>query len=52
MDELRQNEDERTWSIRAVVLKVEQNGVEVRVRGSFFTTNGLATISKDMALAA
>ncbi len=50
LEELRQ-EDER-WSIRAIVLKVEKEFVEVKVRGSFFTTNGLATISKDMALAA
>lgn len=39
--------------VRAEVLRLlEDNVVEVRVSGSFFTTNGIATIPREMALAA
>ena len=40
------------WAIRAAVLRIKGDAVEVRVFGSFFNTNGLADISRDMALAA
>ncbi len=40
------------WFLRALVLKVKKDVIEVRVHGSFFTTNGLANIRRDMALAA
>jgi hypothetical protein len=42
----------RDWFVRAVVLHQEGDVVEVRVQGSFFTTNGIATIPREMALAA
>ncbi len=39
--------------VRAEVLRLlEHNIVEVMVEGSFFTTNGIATIPQEMALAA
>ena len=44
--------DSDGWLIHAVVVKIEKDVVTVRVRGSFFTTNGLANIRPDMALAA
>ena len=40
------------WFVRAVVESVEPKLIHVRIRGSFFTTNGVATISSDMPLAA
>ena len=40
------------WFIKATVLSFDKDIVEVRVDGSFFTTNGIATISRGMALAA
>jgi hypothetical protein len=40
------------WVIRATVLKVRRDAIEVRVYGSFFNTNGLADIKPEMALAA
>lgn len=44
--------DRGRWLIHAVVIKIEGDVVTVRVRGSFFTTNGLATIHREMAMAA
>lgn len=41
-----------SWLVRATVLKLKGDVVEVRVRGSFFNTNGLADIRREMALAA
>jgi hypothetical protein len=39
--------------VRAEVLRLlDANTMEVRVAGSFFTTNGIATIPQKMALAA
>jgi len=49
-NELKQIEDR--WVIRAVVMSQEGDVVTVRVHGSFFTTNGLATIRREMAMAA
>ena len=40
------------WHVRAIVLEVANEHSEVRIRGSFFTTNGLATIKREMAYAA
>jgi hypothetical protein len=40
------------WLVRAVVLSLEDDSVMVRVRGSFLTTNGLASIPRERALAA
>jgi hypothetical protein len=50
-DELQQIDEDR-WMIHAVVVKIERDVVTVKVRGSFFTTNGLAHIRPEMALAA
>jgi len=49
--DLRQNASGE-WEIRATVLKLKKDAIEVRVYGSFFNTNGLADISREMALAA
>lgn len=38
--------------VRAEILAVHKTTVEVKVRGSFFTTNGIASIPREMALAA
>ena len=40
------------WRVRAKFLSAEGESVKVRVRGSFLTTNGLATIPRATALAA
>lgn len=40
------------WYVRAVVESVEERFLHVRIRGSFFTTNGMATIAAERALAA
>jgi hypothetical protein len=42
----------KTWLVRAVIMAVRDDFLEVRVRGSFFTTNGLANIQKHHAVAA
>ncbi len=53
---VRENElkqiDQDQWYVRATVQSVSHDGIEVRVRGSFFTTNGLATVSREIAYAA
>lgn len=38
--------------VRATVKKIEGSIVEVWIRGSFFTTNGLTYVPREMALAA
>jgi hypothetical protein len=38
--------------VKGVVLEVLASTVKVKIKGSFFTTNGLATVSEQMALAA
>ncbi len=43
---------DKTWLVRAVIMAVRDDFLEVRVRGSFFTTNGLANIQKHHAVAA
>ena len=40
------------WVVRATILKMKKDAIEVRVYGSFFNTNGLADIKREMALAA
>jgi hypothetical protein len=45
--------ENKVWFVRAEVLRLLADDiVEVRVQGSFFTTNGIATIPREMALAA
>ena len=38
--------------VRGIVRRVEKTFVEVWIRGSFFTTNGLANVSPELAMAA
>jgi len=38
--------------VRGLVRNVTKDHVEVWIRGSFFTTNGLANVSADLAIAA
>ena len=40
------------WLVHAIVVGQVGDVVHVRVQGSFFTTNGLASIPREMALAA
>jgi hypothetical protein len=40
------------WLVRAEVLEVRGDILEVRVAGSFFTTNGLASVPRRYAMAA
>lgn len=40
------------WYVNAIVQAVDAEGIEVRIRGSFFTTNGLATFPRELAFAA
>lgn len=40
------------WLLFGTVLKISKDVVEVLVNGSFFTTNGIAYIQKERALAA
>lgn len=40
------------WYVRAVIQGVEGDVLEVRVKGSFFTTNGLANVERRFAMAA
>ena len=40
------------WYVRAVIQAIKDDVLEVRVRGSFFTTNGLATVQRRYAMAA
>lgn len=40
------------WFVRGYVAKVHKDSLEVRIRGSFFNTNGIASISREAAVAA
>lgn len=40
------------WYIRAVIQEIEDDVLHVRVKGSFFTTNGLAAVQRRYAMAA
>ena len=40
------------WYVRAVIEDVYVDRLRVWLRGSFFTTNGIATIPREMAVAA
>lgn len=40
------------WFVRAEVLAIRDDILEVKVQGSFFTTNGVAEISRSTAMAA
>jgi hypothetical protein len=48
--ELRQRGDR--WQVGAVILAIRGDNLEVKVQGSFFTTNGLAMVPRNMAMAA
>lgn len=49
VEDLRER-DSSNGSVRAVVSAVDGEEVEVRIRGSFFTTNGIATIPSHKVL--
>ena len=38
--------------VRSVVRSIEKDRVEVWIKGSFFTTNGLTNVPREMAMAA
>jgi hypothetical protein len=40
------------WWVAGIVLNVFDDHIEVRLRGSFFTTNGIANISSQLAMVA
>jgi len=40
------------WCVRAVIQNIIEDVLEVRVRGSFFTTNGIASVQRKYAMAA
>jgi hypothetical protein len=40
------------WYVRGVVRDIKKDTVLVWITGSFFTTNGLANVSRHLALAA
>ncbi len=40
------------WYVRAVIQSIQNDVLSVRVKGSFFTTNGLADVPRRFALAA
>jgi len=50
-DELKMADDGQ-WYVHGVVRKVEPDVIEVWIRGSFFTTNGLASVPRRLAMAA
>ena len=41
----------KKWLVRAVIMAVHDDFLEVVVKGSFFTTNGLANVQKRHAVA-
>jgi hypothetical protein len=49
-DELKETANQTT--VRGIVRSIEKDHIEVWIRGSFFTTNGLANVSREMAMAA
>ena len=51
-EELKKQRGDDQWLVRGRVLSVKPDEIEVWIDGSFFTTNGLATISQEMAVAA
>lgn len=50
-EQLNQSGDE-SWSVRCQVRAVEKDSISVWIRGSFFTTNGIAHVSSALARAA
>jgi hypothetical protein len=48
--ELRQLGDK--WQVRGKVRRVHSDSIEVWILGSFFTTNGLASVPRHLAMAA
>lgn len=48
--ELRERNGE--WEVRGKVSGIFSDSVEVFIRGSFFTTNGLAKVPRNLAMAA
>ena len=40
------------WFVLAIVKEIFADSIVVMVKGSFFNTNGIATVSRDLAMAA
>ncbi len=40
------------WYVRAIIQDIQDEVLHVRVKGSFFTTNGLASVPRKYAMAA
>jgi hypothetical protein len=49
-DELKQAAGQS--AVRGIVRSIEKDHVEVWIKGSFFTTNGLANVAPELAMAA
>lgn len=49
-EELKETANRTT--VRGIVRSIEKDYIEVWIRGSFFTTNGLANVPREMAMAA
>ncbi len=45
-------EVDKQWYVRAVIQGIDGDVLEVKVKGSFFTTNGLANVERRFAMAA
>ena len=43
---------DQEWRVRGVVRAIKGDIIEVWIKGSFFTTNGLASVERQLALAA
>ncbi len=45
-------EEASSWYVSGIVLETKDDSITVKVRGSFFTTNGLAKVARERAMAA
>ncbi|MGB8278692.1 MAG: hypothetical protein WCF20_12275 [Methylovirgula sp.] len=45
-------ETDSRWEVRGKIQEVNDATIKVRIYGSFFTTNGIASISRHLAMAA
>ena len=46
------NQKDSQWYVRAIIQDIQDDVLHVRVKGSFFTTNGLASVPRRYAMAA
>ena len=52
VDESELRQEDSQWYVRGIIKAVKKNTLEVWVEGSFFTTNGLANVPSELAVAA